>query len=435
MRPINTFEMKQHTANNWKAIVAILGARMHYAVPTVLAKHGRLDCFYTDWYLPESGSAGLIGDLLLHSPIKALRRAAMRSSILLPDQLVRPFPLLGLSYALTLRMCINEAWRERAYVYFGRTLAALARKAGYGEAAVVYGMNTASLELFISAKKMGLKCILEQCSAPYEVMNKLYQEEYSLWPAWERSQSKHFTDRLAHREMQEWELADAILAGSSFVVENLVRSSVPAWKCALVPYAVDVTEYQSRAEVLAQSTSDHMNVLFLGGVGVRKGIQYLYKALRMLKNSRIKTRAAGNVLVKPEIARQLSEHMELLGLMPRSEVQYLLRCADVLVLPSICEGSALVTYEALASGVPVITTPNAGSVVQDGVTGFVVPNRDAEALAERLEQLAQNPDLRQEMSFQARRFAEENLSWEAYSHRLLAALEGAIEKKSNELVI
>ena len=79
------------------------------------------------------------------------------------------------------------------------------------------------------------------------------------------------------------------------------------------------------------------------------------------------------------------------------------RNADVLVLPSLVEGSALVVLEAMASGLPVIVTPNVGAdAVRDGVEGFVVPIRSPEAVACRLEELASDDSLRVAMGKAAR---------------------------------
>ncbi len=91
--------------------------------------------------------------------------------------------------------------------------------------------------------------------------------------------------------------------------------------------------------------------------------------------------------------------------------------SDIFVFPSIEEGSALVTYEALACGLPVVTTPNAGSVVRDGVEGFIVPIRDPDALAERMERLRTDVRLRREMGKAARRRAEE-FPWERHGEQL-----------------
>jgi glycosyltransferase involved in cell wall biosynthesis len=87
----------------------------------------------------------------------------------------------------------------------------------------------------------------------------------------------------------------------------------------------------------------------------------------------------------------------------------------VLVLPSLLEGSALVVLEAMASGLPVVVTPNAGAdAVRDGIDGFVVPIRSPEALAARLEQLL-DPDLRQRIG-EAGRARSMDYTWEAF-HR------------------
>ena len=411
---------------DWKATVAILGARKHYAVPAVLAAHGYLERFYTDWYTFKSGWAGQIRSLLHYLPIKTFRRISTRSNTSLPDQLVKAFPFLGLSYALSLRMNGGEAVRERVYVRYGRKFGEAVGDSGFGGSDLVYGMNTASVELFQNAVQFNVKCVLEQCSAPYSIYDQLLLEEYSLWPNWALDETPHRNLHLSDREKQEWNLSQLIVCGSQFVLDGLELQGVPREKCIMIPSAVDLNNHPNKVNETRHIHSK-LRVLFLGSISVMKGIQYVYKALRQLENSSIETRAAGGIMVNRQALTKMEEHIQFLGHVPRADVRNLLRWADVLVLPSISEGSALVTYEALASGVPVITTPNSGSPVQDGVTGFIVPNRNAEAIAERLEQLAQNPELRREMSINARKYAEEHLSWDAYATRLIAALESVLD--------
>ena len=67
------------------------------------------------------------------------------------------------------------------------------------------------------------------------------------------------------------------------------------------------------------------------------------------------------------------------------------RKASVFVFPSLEEGGAKVTYEAMASGLPLITTHNSGSIVRDGVDGYIVPIRDAAALREKILYFYDNP--------------------------------------------
>lgn len=93
---------------------------------------------------------------------------------------------------------------------------------------------------------------------------------------------------------------------------------------------------------------------------------------------------------------------------------------DVLVLPSIVEGRALVQQEAMACGLPVIATPNAGveDLIEDGTAGFLVPIRTPEAIAEKLEFLACKPDCIEVMGGHARKKAKA-LSWNAYRNRIV----------------
>jgi glycosyltransferase involved in cell wall biosynthesis len=83
---------------------------------------------------------------------------------------------------------------------------------------------------------------------------------------------------------------------------------------------------------------------------------------------------------------------------------------------------ALVHLEAMACGVPVITTPNCGSVIRDGVDGFIVPIRDAAAIADKIERLLGDRELRGRMGRSARERARE-FTWQRYGERLISALD------------
>jgi glycosyltransferase involved in cell wall biosynthesis len=76
--------------------------------------------------------------------------------------------------------------------------------------------------------------------------------------------------------------------------------------------------------------------------------------------------------------------------------------ADVFCLPSLAEGSPSSIFEAMANGVPIITTGSSGSTVEDGIEGFIVPERDSDALAFAITRLVSDRDLRDRMSAAAR---------------------------------
>ena len=102
---------------------------------------------------------------------------------------------------------------------------------------------------------------------------------------------------------------------------------------------------------------------------------------------------------------------------PYHQVHNLYKRADIFVYPSLHEGSALAIYEALASGLPVITTANAGSVVRDGEEGYIVPIRDLEALMDRILRLHRDREPLDSPGCKARARAECHI-WEHYGRRL-----------------
>ena len=105
------------------------------------------------------------------------------------------------------------------------------------------------------------------------------------------------------------------------------------------------------------------------------------------------------------------------------------RWADVFLLPSICEGSATVTYEAIAHGLPVVTTTSTGTVVEHGVSGFIGEAGDIEFLMESLNTLREHPGLRLAMGEAALERAR-SFTLAKYGERLLTALQHDIRLAS-----
>jgi glycosyltransferase involved in cell wall biosynthesis len=129
----------------------------------------------------------------------------------------------------------------------------------------------------------------------------------------------------------------------------------------------------------------------------------------------------GPVGISEAAVQALRREVQVVGPVPRAEIMDHYAWADVFLLPSTCEGSATVTYEAMMSGLPVVCTPNTGSVVRDGVEGFIVPVRDAQAVADRLEEIPARPDLWARLSRQAVARAQD-FTFARYRDRLITQL-------------
>jgi glycosyltransferase involved in cell wall biosynthesis len=156
---------------------------------------------------------------------------------------------------------------------------------------------------------------------------------------------------------------------------------------------------------------------------VRKGVRYLLDAWEYGRLER----EAELVLAGPldEAGRLLlREHRypyTWAGQLPKHEVHRVFASADVFAFPTLCEGSALVVYEAMAAGLPVVTTFNAGSVVRHGIDGYVLQTRDIEGLAEHLALLIRDADRRRRMGLAARRAVIDRYTWHHYHQRLRTA--------------
>lgn len=398
--------------------VAMLGARRHYAVPVLLERAGLLARLYTDAY------AGC-GWLRLARPLLSLARdhgnvrRLLRRECGVPAARVKAFQGLGLRYWWRLRAARSAAEREAAYLWVGEAFGRVVSRADWHGVNVMYAFNNAARRVFERGRMAGVRCILDQTLAPRRVYERLLNEEIGRWPEWSDTPTVAGHDALAAEEAAEWRLADMILAGSSFVRDALVASGVAASKCRLVPYGTDARGF---APVAApRPGGDRLRVLFVGSVGLRKGVPYLLHAARLL-GDRVRVRIVGPRDCPARcLERGLPDNTQWVGAVPRGELQAHFAWADVLCLPSLCEGSAGVTYEARAAGLPVICTPNTGATVVDGVDGLVVPIRDSAALAAGLERLARDARWREHLARQAVLRSTEG-SWQAYGARLVAAV-------------
>jgi glycosyltransferase involved in cell wall biosynthesis len=142
-----------------------------------------------------------------------------------------------------------------------------------------------------------------------------------------------------------------------------------------------------------QNSVKDLQVLWLGQVNVRKGIHYLIEAARMLEGRDIHFDIVGPIGIAREIVDSAPSNMTFHGSVSRDLAADYYRKADVFVLPTLSDGFAITQLEAMAYGLPVITTPHCGKVVIDGETGFVVPARDAKALAEAVMRFAKDREL------------------------------------------
>jgi glycosyltransferase involved in cell wall biosynthesis len=197
----------------------------------------------------------------------------------------------------------------------------------------------------------------------------------------------------------------------------------------MAPEKVHVIPYGVRLDRFAPSLpppGDSFDVLFAGQISLRKGVPYLLEAFARLRHPRKTLTLAGAMQddVRGLLPKLPTENVTFAGIVPQAELASLMSRSHVLALPSVEEGLALVQGQALACGCPVIATTATGAedLFTDRVEGFILADRNTDALADRLQQLADDPALRERMSAAALARVKSFGGWDTYGDRWDALL-------------
>lgn len=280
--------------------------------------------------------------------------------------------------------------------------------------------------VFRKAKANGALCVLNYPLAHHRFTWRYLEDEAARQPAFAETLNSH--DRPGWQEQQldaEIELADRILVGSTFVRESFIAEGVPESKLVVIPYGANTRLFEPPER--KEHDSNGLRLLFVGQIGQRKGISYLLDAARQTAAQGDTLTLVGQIQGSGQALAPYRDGFRHVPHVPRAELREIYRQADVFVFPTLVEGMGIVVLEAMASGLPVITTPNGpGDVVRDGIDGFLVPPRDVDAIVERLARLRADPQLRQEMARNARIRAQE-FTWDAYRKKAVVALRGWLD--------
>jgi glycosyltransferase involved in cell wall biosynthesis len=338
----------------------------------------------------------------------------------LPKQSVKTFPYLHAPYMrfaprYTPARFLWE-WQDR--VWFDRFVAGQ-----LPECDVFCGLSGSGLYSGRRAKSRGAKYVCDRGSAHIRVQDRILREEFEL-----QGLSYPGVDpRIIKREEEEYEAADVITVPSTFAMNTFLEAGVPRRKMRLATYGVDLGMFHA----CTARQPDDFHVVFVGGLSVRKGIRYLLDAFQQLQCKNKWLTLVGTVLPEMESTINALRHnprIQVRGHVPQEKLKEILSASHALVLPSVEDGLGLVQVQALACGCPVIATQNTGAqdVFTDGKEGFIVPIRDAAAIAERLQRLADHPELSTTMSQAAVQRVKSISGWDRYGDRMFQIFSEAI---------
>ncbi len=285
----------------------------------------------------------------------------------------------------------------------------------------VYAYEDGALHTFEAAQSLGLRCIYDLPIGYWRAAQQIFAEERELVPDWACTLTglADSASKLSRKD-EELALADAVIVASGFV-----RSTLQSHQACTAP--IHVVPYGSPPPIAhlppARASHEPLKVLYVGSLGQRKGLSYALEAIDCLSSS-VRLTLIGRPTFShcAPLNAALQRHRWIASL-PHAQILEQMRQHDVLLFPTLFDGFGLVITEALSQGLPVITTLHSGApeCIKDGVEGFIVPIRSSQAIAERLQHLADNREQLAAMRQACLRRAA-GLSWAGYEQGLRAAV-------------
>jgi len=266
------------------------------------------------------------------------------------------------------------------------------------------------------ARAQGMKIIVDHSIAhPQELKRQLGKLES------ESKQSKYInpSDGFWNAVLKDCEEADILLVNSDYVKDTFIEQGYPAEKISVIHLGIDKSFYDLKTDY----HSDKLKLLFTGNFGFRKGAHIIISALEILvkQNIPFSFDAIGNVSAEVPIPDWFRNHpdIRLHGHMPQDKMKQYLATSDVYIFPTFVEGAAQSVKEAMAAGMPVITTVNSGTPIQHLRNGYIIKDDNAKDLAHAIITL-QNQLIRETIGKAAANTIKASHTWSNYAKEVTA---------------
>lgn len=257
----------------------------------------------------------------------------------------------------------------------------------------VYAYEDLALESFRTAKDNNIKCLYDLPIGYWRTMRSLLDEEREKNPEWAVTlEGFNDSSKKLQRKDEELRLADKIYVASSFTKKTLEMYSDRLADIEVIPYGFPPINVKRKYDNIKNRK---IKVLFVGGLSQRKGISYLFDAIKGLED-RIETTVVGkgNVDSCKALKESLSK-VNYIPSLPHDEILKLMANHDLFIFPSLFEGFGLVITEAMSQGTPVITTDRTcgADIITNGVDGWVVQAGTSEPIKKLLHKFINDPTI------------------------------------------
>lgn len=252
----------------------------------------------------------------------------------------------------------------------------------------VHGYEHCSLTTLQQAKKSGIKSFYEQPSQHFSFFENVAKAQLRMYPQLRSLETQLLIDqkseRRNQRRAQESDTCDYIICNSTFTKKTLITAQVSAEKIITIPLG-----FPDAVKIIAKRSIDAKTIfIYAGNQSLRKGTHLLYQAWNSCNFSfdDAELWMIGRNQLPLQIRNGLANNVKFIPNLPHPELIQLMAKADVLVLPTLCDGFGMVITEAMAQGLPVITTQNSGGpdIITAEKDGFLLDAGNAEQLIAKL---------------------------------------------------
>ncbi len=297
-------------------------------------------------------------------------------------------------------------------------------KASEGAFDTLHAWNSQATGAVKLAKEMGIKVVIDRASTHINAQTKILTEAYD-----KRGLKYKPLPKVIDRCLEDYELADKIVVPSPHAWQSFVDEGVAETKLVINPFGFDIPE---DIKIVSQQKREPFRVLFVGQVGVRKGVPDILEAWDEIKLENAELVIVGSMEKKAErVFKPWFDRDDIFFTGYSDNPFEHMAYAHVFCFPSLEEGSALATYEAMAHGLPMIVTTSAGSVAEYGKSALFVPPGDPGAIGAAIKKLYHDEELSAAIGHLGRERIKE-YSWQAYGMRTAKIHEILAESKEPE---
>lgn len=354
-------------------------------------------------------------DKFLKQLITSYPKYYLKKNFQIADNLITSLPLKELLFRFSKKINLIDEYFDIDLLTSNIFENAASKKIDYQNTDIILGWSSFSLKSFEIANKHNCIKILERGSSHIEFQKDILKEEYDLIGLNPKIPSKKIIDK----EIKEYDLSDYISVPSVFSKKSFLEKGFSEKKVFNIPYGVDLNNFFLSNEI---KNDDEFNIISVGAISVRKGSIYLLKAFNELNLKNTKLIFIGDIERGFEkiLNMHLNDNIKIIKSVSQNSLRNFYHQASVFVTCPVEDGFGMVILQAMACGLPIIVTNNAGGseIIDDGVDGYVIPIRDKERLKEKLLFLYHNREELLVMGKKAEHKAKNFFSWKNYGEKI-----------------